>query len=917
MDDLSGTIDDNLALADDATGLEHPSLSLNLTAVDDWSPQMPFLDIMKMSRPWIGHEPGQWGGTSYDDLAQSGVLDDAGWPMAIPDGLDRIGTIWAWNNQPDAAESREGVYVLTYEGEGTLDLNFDANVLSAEPGRIVFENTEGGQFVLDILATDPNGTGDYIRDISIVREDHVELHEAGAVFNPEWVELINDAGQLRFMNWMETNGSTLSAWEDRPETADVTWAKDGIPVEVMVQLANEAGADPWFTMPHGASEEYIREFATYVRDNLDPSLKAMVEYSNEAWNWAFQQTNDIADAAQAEWGAAGGMAQAGYYAKLATESALIWDDVFATEADARVVNVLAGQTVNSWFTDQIIKAELWFENEPEDAVSPADVFDAFAVTTYFGSATIADPLLRAELISAIEDPTVDATAWLAGKLMDPAYKQSIPDIAEHLAEQKAVVSDHGLDLIAYEGGQHVHHSFAVSGLTQPEINALQDFLSDFVRSEEMADLYEELWAVWEAVGDGPFMQYEDVSTVSKFGSWGLRAGLDDTTPRAERLDELNAATPAWWDDERGGDTFQQGSVQEGTSDADTLIGTTKNDYLIGGAGSDVFAGGAGDDGIHGGTGHDILQLNGAPGEYWIAPAGEGFVLTGPDGRDFLISVEELMFASGHRLVLDDIPPEGTSIDKLLLPGPGDDTLQFDDRGMLLDGAEGTDHATFEIGEEGVAIYAINTWSTLGRELALTGQGTPGYVAAEIGTEVEIDGQAVSVSYWSLEENRAEQSGSFLNATALQTTLLLGSVVTNTEIIEGSSGNDRLYGRGADDHFLGAAGDDLLLGGGGEDILEGGAGRDRLFGGKGADDLWGGGGIDTFVFKPGEGIDVVHDLEAGDVLDLRGLGFSDREAVVAALTPDEDGVHFLDFGEGNGLVLLGLSDASLEDVDIIV
>ena len=48
---------------------------------------------------------------------------------------------------------------------------------------------------------------------------------------------------LRFMDWMATNDSTLSKAEDRPKPADYTWARAGVPMEILIALANELDPD--------------------------------------------------------------------------------------------------------------------------------------------------------------------------------------------------------------------------------------------------------------------------------------------------------------------------------------------------------------------------------------------------------------------------------------------------------------------------------------------------------------------------------------------------------------------------------------------------------------------------------------------------------------------------------------------------
>lgn len=59
----------------------------------------------------------------------------------------------------------------------------------------------------------------------------------------------------------------------------------------MAALANALHADAWFTMPHLADDDYVRNFAQTAPRLLDPGLKAYVEYSNEVWNRGFAQAH--------------------------------------------------------------------------------------------------------------------------------------------------------------------------------------------------------------------------------------------------------------------------------------------------------------------------------------------------------------------------------------------------------------------------------------------------------------------------------------------------------------------------------------------------------------------------------------------------------------------------------------------------
>lgn len=907
--------------ADTAKGLDNPTLALNLGDTSSYSTGMQYLDLMKMMAPWLARDnAGSWKGLNVEALRADGYLDADGWVTAIPTGTSSIMTHWDWGSGTEAAADRKGVYVLSYDGTGTLKLGGDARVISSEPGKIVFENLTGTtNFWLDITATDPAHTGDYIRDISIVAEKNVPLYEAGAVFNPDWLALIEDARQIRFMDWQRTNEFTEVSWDDRA-VADGPNMGVGASVEDMVKLANETGADPWFCMPTQAGEDYIRNFATYVRDHLDPALTVRVEYSNETWNFAFKHTSWLRDQARAEWGSAGHndfQTQLNYTAKMATQAALIWQDVFGDQADGRLVNVLGSQASNPWVTQQLLDPKIWAELEPGTYVDPKTVFEEVAITDYFGSQTIAKEDMRNELLAAIKNPAVDATAFLAAKLMDPAYQGSIPSTAALWAQQADTAHAAGMGLVAYEGGQHVHHSFAVQGLSAEDKQLLTDFMAGFVRSDAMGDLYKEAWAAWAEVSDGPFMQYTDVGTSSQWGSWGLHAGLHDKTPRSEALTELNNTTAPWWDAE-GGLQYQQGAIVNGTSGDDHLVGTAQEDYLLGGKGDDVLTGGKGNDGLNGGEGNDRAVFSGRAADYHVVAEGAGFRVTGPDGSDYLVNIEKASFDDGQTFTLDQMvagdhlthpvevlppvhnpapaPAPAPQPDPAPQPAPetdpappsppaASDHSSLGPRGGHVHSRDVTLEAPTD-SNRGVLVEGVNGWSQLGHELGVRdGTVANAYLVSAQGATAEIDGQVLKADYWTMQENRTARGGASLGDSALDTALRFGSVATGvtsltltdrndtflgrewSDRVEGGAGNDWLDGRGGDDVLSGGAGRDVLIGGAGNDILKGGSGDDQLTGGAGDDELWGGSGNDRFHFSAGSGKDVVHDFEDGDTLDF--------------------------------------------------
>jgi hypothetical protein len=256
-----------------APGVQNPSLAMGLSGVHDWGTQYPFLDVMKTARPWLGHLQGQWGGFEADQLEAELYLDENGWPMEIPKGVEKLES-YLLTDLPTGAQYFTGRYRLTYEGKGRLRLGGRARNLRYRPGQIEFSFEPGeGPVVISLLQTDPN---DHIRNISIVHQDHVALHDMGVVFNPLWTQQIRDLRVLRFMDWGRINGSPQVTWQDRPQLDDYTYVRRGVPAELMVKLANQLAADPWFNVPHMADDSYVEALATLVRDQLDPRRKAYV-----------------------------------------------------------------------------------------------------------------------------------------------------------------------------------------------------------------------------------------------------------------------------------------------------------------------------------------------------------------------------------------------------------------------------------------------------------------------------------------------------------------------------------------------------------------------------------------------------------------------------------------------------------------
>lgn len=530
-----------------------PWLGMNLTELRDFHPQRPFIDVMKQSRDWLGHLPGQWGGWTEADLRAAGALDENGWPRFVPPELDGISALILVDLAEDAG-GVAGTYRVTYDGDG--DLAIEGRVGRTRrlgPREVWFTFTPGeGLVQLIIRRTNPDNP---IRNIRVVHESHVAAYDAGDIFNPDWLARMDGMALFRFMEWTNANYTKNVTWDDRPKLDDYTWTPNGVPLEVMIRLANETGVEPWFIMPHLVDDGYIEQAATLIRDTLRPDLRAWIEFSNETWNWGFDQSHDLRDFAQARWG--NGDLWQEWYAMRATQMVQIFNRVFEGQ-DMRLVRVLATQTGWLGLEEQLL-APSWRREDPANP-SPPDMFDVYAITGYFSALLGYEekaPIVQGWLREARATAEADGRARgltaraLERHIRDASHDMLRPRLIEeirdgrHTGKAEDSVQDYltrilpyhmrvaqnwGLQVVAYEGGSHL---VGVGDYMWDE--QLADLFIDVNYSQGMADLYTEILTGWVRAGGGVFAHFSDIRVPLVWGSFGALRHLTDHNPRWDAL----------------------------------------------------------------------------------------------------------------------------------------------------------------------------------------------------------------------------------------------------------------------------------------------------------------------------------------------------------------------------------------------
>jgi len=482
--------------ADSVATTRRGDVGVNLDGASDWMRPWMFVDAFKQARVWTAGGP-----AAHRSGPAELQLDDGGNVVALQPG--QFASTYMFTDSE--GHYPRGRYVALFEGRGELRWSGDASVVSEQPGRVVLDVKPGDGIRLRLARTDPD---DPIRRIRVYMPGFDDP-AAAPRFHPEFVERLRPFSVLRFMDLQATNDSSLSRWQERPKTSDATQTtRRGVALEHLLELALALDADPWFCMPHLADDDFVRRFATLVRDRLPPRRKVYIEHSNEVWNGIFAQAQYARDR-----GLALGLsedayeAQLRYHAERSLEIFRIWEEVFG--GSDRLVRVLGSHFANRWASETVLG---WRE-----AYRHAD---ALAVAPYFGH----------RLSKPARVPEV--RTWQPQRLIE-ACQDEIGAALGEIESLAAMVRAHGLDLIAYEAGQHL----AGRGDARDDV-ALTNLLVSANRHPGMKSLYERYIAGWHARGGGLMLMFSFVSRPGKWGSWGLLEWQDQPRQKAPKYDAV-------------------------------------------------------------------------------------------------------------------------------------------------------------------------------------------------------------------------------------------------------------------------------------------------------------------------------------------------------------------------------------------
>ncbi len=489
-------------------------LGSNLGALTYYSNALPFVDLMKNAEGFmsanVASTPGPWDTNVVGQIPH----DPEGYPLEIPYTVSSLSTPQTVRI-PTGRSLYAGDYVLLFDGDGDFQfLGQNIQVTSTALGRIVLHVSAGSPNTIFVTITRSN-KADHVRNVRLIMPGFESTYATNP-FHPTYLANLHGVSELRFMDWGRTNDSPVTQWSQRTLPGDFQGGARGVALEYMVDLANQAGTDAWFSVPHLADDNYVTQMATLIRDRLAPGRIAHIEYSNELWNTIFSQT-----AWSMNQGCSVGLNNYGPYSGLCTDSGVkfwagvkwnarrsaqifsIFSQVFG--GTQRLRHVLGSQSSNPSLGDTLLTAFADSQVNPL-ARQPGAGVDELAVAPYFGHG-IADTIVANGQVNSI---TVDAIIALLQARIDTDVKQ--PTI-----QNKTVAGKWGVQLVAYEGGQHL-----VAGIANQNDATLTQKLIDTNRDPRMYGLYQSMFAAWyQGSGNGLFTAFTYIDEYSKFGSWGM------------------------------------------------------------------------------------------------------------------------------------------------------------------------------------------------------------------------------------------------------------------------------------------------------------------------------------------------------------------------------------------------------------
>ncbi|HCB16996.1 MAG TPA: hypothetical protein DEP76_08140 [Alteromonas sp.] len=454
------------------------------------------------------------------------VTDESGWPtqMMLRNGTRPTSFVTIVLGADIANAYAPGEYHLSYEGQGNLAIT-NAEITAQSDGAMTLLYDGDGSIFIEITDTDPDGTGNHLRNIQLLRPDSLPSER----FHADYLNYVTPFSTIRPLHmsgeepvyaFPDADGGYsyyqgAGAWDRRKQISDAGWGGAmGAPYEVMVDLANQTDSDLWLNLPLAADDDYLSQLATLILAELDEDRQLIIELGNELWNWSYPYAfgrSYAFEAAQQRWPGLLGTTPPymqnpidentmifSWQAARTIEAARVFKQTWGDEQN-RIKVILAGQfgaSTPEWDLNRLILEAPVYVNE-ESATIPALEVDALAVGAY-----VNDPYQEGATIlpggfdrSSPEAFITDAISYVNG-VNQFTERAEEPGMRFAVRSDVALAAEYSLPLVAYEGGHH----FIGSRFTRDEV----------VPHELMYEVYQALFTMWQEEGAGLFVHLHGI-----------------------------------------------------------------------------------------------------------------------------------------------------------------------------------------------------------------------------------------------------------------------------------------------------------------------------------------------------------------------------------------------------------------------
>lgn len=483
-------------------------MGMNLSPLVDWQGS-PTVDRMHNAREFVSVLNGTYGSGTLAKDANGFVTSlqanqSAQSPIVIEGAKSEIPTgtwtfLWEGDRQNSTVSLRN--QTLTY-----------STAIGATSHRATFTYNGTTDIWLDITQINPSN---YPKNFKLL---HPGYENNPTAFSNPFLKRTTFKN-LRLMDWLATNwdgptsGNRTSNWSERTTLNSYSQHMNtGTSLEFIFRLCNQLQANPYLNIPAGANDDYINQFLTFIRDNLDSALTCYVEFSNEGWNGQFGGYTLAAQKAQ-ELGLVPRNGSTNswdyawtYQAYIAVEIRKKADTIFGVNKN-RIKVCVSGQ-VGSGNADQATRMLRWVH--PTYGVEAGTIIDFLVLAPYFSG----------EINRAAN---YDTTRQMTNAQMFQSMRDSINiEIPQWLTNHKNLVALFpNMKIGLYEGSQHLTSSQAASGRTQAERDWIQAKFAELNSDPEMFNIITEYLNMLQTNLPGSiFWYFADTSADSVFGFWG-------------------------------------------------------------------------------------------------------------------------------------------------------------------------------------------------------------------------------------------------------------------------------------------------------------------------------------------------------------------------------------------------------------